>query len=107
MAKTDIVDIDDDNDLAALRSSAPRGVGGATVQSRAKREKPRSPTDGRRHRVAGSERQVPLNVDIPPETKALVVKASIELGLPMKTFVAQAIEHYYRALEIEAQSESS
>jgi hypothetical protein len=45
-------------------------------------------------------------VDVPPETKALVVKASIEFGLPMKTFVAQAIEHYYRALEIEAQSES-
>jgi hypothetical protein len=104
MSRPEVGDIDD-NDLAALRSAAPRKVGGATVISRAKRERPLSASDGRRHRIAVNERQVPLNVSVSPEIKDLVFNARAKFGLPMKAFVAQAIEHYYRALELEAQSE--
>jgi hypothetical protein len=101
-------DIDFDmNDLAALRKRAPRKTGGNTVKSRAKAEKRVSPTDGRRNRVSSREPQEPLNVDVPPHIKQLVVQARANWGMSMKGFVAEAIEHYYRHLEIQQQSESA
>jgi hypothetical protein len=50
--------------------------------------------DGRRNRPSANE--VPLNVDVPPNVKELAVKAAAELGMPIKVFVAKAIEHYYQ-----------
>jgi hypothetical protein len=103
----------DDQDLSILRRSgrkadAPRmperKAGGNTVQSRARAEKPRY-MDARRLRPK-AEQQVPLNVDVPPEIKLMAMRAKTEFGLTVKTFVAQAIQHYYRALELEAESDA-
>ena len=94
----------DDNDLAELRKAAPRKAGGDTVKSRLRAEKPMAKFDGRKQRPSKSQAEVPLNVDVAPEIKALVLKARAEFGLPMKAFVAQAIERHFRELEIEMQS---
>lgn len=55
--------------------------------------------DGRRHRPTTVGPQEPLNVDVPPHVKQLAVQAKVQFGLTMKTFVAEAIEHYYRTLQ--------
>jgi hypothetical protein len=97
----------DDNDLASLRAagkSVPRKAAGSTVASRSKREKASSPLDGRRLPTTRPA-EVPLNVDVPPEVKELAVRARADFGLPMKVFVAQAIQRHWRALEIELQSQ--
>jgi ribosome-binding protein aMBF1 (putative translation factor) len=102
------VDVDFDmNDLAALRKAAPRKTGGNTVKSRAKAEKHVKPTDGRRNRVSHREPQEPLNVDVAPHVKQMVMQARTNWGMPMKAFVADAIEHYFRHLELQEQSESA
>jgi len=105
----------DDTDLSVIRravgrvagapSLPPRKAGGNTVQSRARAERPRH-LDGRRQEHVKNERQVPLNTDVSPEIKQLVLRAKVEFGMPMKLFVAKAIEHYFRVLELEAQSEA-
>lgn len=96
----------DDMDLQSLRMqarAAPRKAGGATTESRRTREKFISPLDGRRNREQ-KLRETPLNVDVPPEIKQLVVRARADFGIPMKAFVAEAIQRYWNALQIEIQS---
>jgi len=44
---------------------------------------------------------VPLNVDVSADVKALVNKARSDYGMPIRSFVAEAIRRYARQLEIE------
>ena len=109
-----IVDVDD-TDLSILRAPGkraaaaptlpPRTVGGNTIKSRARAEKP-SHLDGRRQPKAKPEGEVALNIDVAPAIKQFALRARAEFGMPMKQFVAKAIEHYWRALELEQQSEA-
>ena len=62
-------------------------------------EKQVSPMDGRRNRLTNAEDEVPLNVDVSPEVKQLVLLARANFGISMKTFVAEAIQHYFGVLE--------
>jgi hypothetical protein len=40
------------------------------------------------------------------EIKQLCLQARDELGVPIKLLVAQAIQHYWRDLQLQAQSEA-
>lgn len=96
----------DMNNLMALKALArnkPRKTAGATVQSRVRGERSAARRDGRRIPIR-SEREVmvPLNVDVPENVKAIVLKARSEYAMPIRHFVAEAILLYARKLEIEA-----
>ena len=100
----------DEDDLMSLRKQArraPRKAAGTTVQSRARAERVASRLDARRMPLRGapSENLVPLNVDVPTEIKATVTKMRSEYGIPIRTFVAEAIRRYARQLEIEMSEE--
>lgn len=93
----------DQNDLRSLRKHA-KGLGrkasGHTVKSRREAEKPRrSALDGRSQRATGRSAQ--LNTTVRPEIKALVAEARPRWGMPICTFIENAIEQYARQLEIE------
>lgn len=56
--------------------------------------------DGRRPGLPPTQGpQVPLNIDVPPDVKQLVVRARAEYGVPMKAFVAEAIRHYWQVVQ--------
>jgi hypothetical protein len=56
--------------------------------------------DGRRQGLPPTHGpQVPLNIDVPPDVKQLVVRARAEYGVPMKVFVAEAIQHYWKMVQ--------
>lgn len=82
----------DDTDLMTLRKMAPRQTAGATIESRAKRERSAM-------RKPKQEKEVPLNVDVPPEVKQMVSRARSDHGIPMKKFVADAIRRAWAELD--------
>jgi hypothetical protein len=61
--------------------------------------------DGRRQGMPAMthEPRVPLNVDVPPDVKQLVVRARADYGVPMKVFVAEAIRHYWDVVQAKGQ----
>jgi hypothetical protein len=112
MSQPEIVGVDED-DLMSLRKAArraPRKAAGATIQSRARGERTPSPLDARRMPLRGlhqPESMVPLNVDVSTDVKALVNKARSDYGMPIRSFVAEAIRRYARQLEIEMAEEET
>lgn len=60
--------------------------------------------DGRRLALPPTQGpQVPLNIDVPPDVKQLVVRARAEYGINMKVFVAEAIRHYWDVVQAKGQ----